>query len=109
MLSFLVKAALALVIGLTGAITGILLLPHSPPTVLQLITPPPGCASPCWQGIRPDVTPYQQAVKLLQANPRIVALDTRQQLSAGSSTFMWYIYWSWQDETDGLINGSLTI
>jgi hypothetical protein len=109
MMTFLLKATLVVVIGLTGLITGMLLLPHSPPTVLQLITPPPGCALPCWQGIRPDVTPYQEAVMLLQSNPHIVTLDTRQQLYAGSRSLIWYIYWSWRDENDGLISGSLMI
>jgi len=75
----------------------------------KLIAPPPDCVAPCWQGIRPAVTRYQEAVALLEANPNIVSIDTRQTLVAESRQYAWYIYWTWDDHSGEPMTGSLMI
>ena len=74
-----------------------------------MIEPPPGCANPCWQGIRPNLTSYQEAIHLLRSDAHFVKIDTGQDVHAAHSGLTWYIYWTWNDDSGQLVSGSLLI
>src|SRR3954469_20152185 len=104
------KLMLGLLLLLTALMGAARLLPRPDPPLFQLIEPPPGCAIPCWQGIRPDQTSYQDAIRLLQTNAHFVEIDTRQaSADAAQRRSMWYIYWTWNDDSGETISGSLMI
>src|SRR5262245_33970476 len=107
--AILVRGALIISLLLTGLIGAARFLPRAEHPLQQLIAPPVDCPVPCWQGIRPDETLYQDAIALLERNPHIVNIDTRQTLHALSPKYIWYIYWTWQDESGEEINGSLAV
>jgi hypothetical protein len=105
-----VKLTLVLLVLLTALMGAARLLPRPDLPMLQLIEPPPGCAIPCWQGIRPDQTSYQDAIHLLQTNAHFVEVDTRQAaVYAPQRRSIWYIYWTWNDDSGEAISGSLMI
>ena len=102
----LTTALLVLLTALTGVVYG---LPRTEFPLLQLIEPPPGCAIPCWQGIRPDETSYRDAIRLLQTNAHFV-IDSQQAADYGPERrAIWYIYWTWNDNSGQAVTGSLLI
>ncbi|MEO8398014.1 MAG: hypothetical protein ABI700_33780, partial [Chloroflexota bacterium] len=103
------KLTLGLLVLLTALMGAARFLPHSDPPLFRLIEPPPGCASPCWQGIHPDHTSYQEAIRLLQTDAHFVNIDTSQDVYATHPAFTWYIYWTWNDDSGQLVSGSLLI
>ncbi|MBI1256265.1 MAG: hypothetical protein GC204_02230 [Chloroflexi bacterium] len=110
MTTFCLKLTGALLVLLTVLIGTVYGLPHAASPLLQLIEPPPGCALPCWQGIRPDHTSYHDAIHLLQTDPHFVALDTRQAAAdAAQRRTIWYIDWTWNDDSGQVVSGSLVI
>jgi hypothetical protein len=104
-----VKMTLGLLALLTALMGAARFLPHAASPLLDLLAPLPGCSMPCWQGIHPGTTPYEEAIKLLEHNEQIVTIDTRQSMYAPSRRFIWYIYWTWNDHADDTISGSLMI
>ena len=104
-----VRVTLGLLALLTGLVGAVRLLPYAEHPLQQLIVPPEGCTAPCWQGIRPNQTAYEDAILLLEGNPHIINIDTRQSINALSPKYIWYIYWTWQDEAGDRINGSLSV
>src|SRR5664279_3116058 len=106
-----VKVTLGLLVLLSALVgaTHFLTRAADDPTLSHLLASPSGCAAPCWQGILPNSTDYQTAIDLLQSNPRIVQLDTRQTLYAGGIKVISYIYWTWRDNSGEAISGSLMI
>ncbi|MEP7291025.1 MAG: hypothetical protein ABI835_04545 [Chloroflexota bacterium] len=109
MVTIWVKMTLGLLALLTGLVGAARLLPYAEHPLQRLIAPPPGCPVPCWQGIRPDTTSYQDAIDLLEHNPNIIRIDTRQVINASSPRYLWYIYWEWHDDSGDPITGSLTV
>lgn len=74
-----------------------------------LVAPQPGCISSCWQGIHVNRTGYSEAIDLLRGNPRMVQVDTRQQIYAQNQQYIWYLYWTWQAETGETVRGSIAV
>ena len=109
MAAFWARLTLGILALLTGLVSASRFLPHAENPLEPLFAPPPGCALPCWQGIRPNETSDQAALDLLDRNPLIVQVDFRQQIYATSPRLIWYIYWTWQDESGEKIHGSLTV
>jgi len=109
MSAILARGALFILLLLTGLVAAARFLPYPEHPLQRLVTPPRGCPAPCWQGIRPDQTRYQDAIDLLERNPHIVNIDTRQTVYALSSKYIWYIYWTWQDESGAVVKGSLAV
>ena len=62
-------AALALIFSVT--ISAILAQPRDDAAIRAFFSPPQGCSSPCFLGIRPGVTTHDQAVALLSTQPWI--------------------------------------
>lgn len=105
-----VKVTLGLLALLTGLVAVMHVLPHAAPPLLHLLASAPDCAMPCWSGIRPGTTTYEAAITLLQNNPQIVQMDTRQTVYAERPRFAWYIYWTWDGGADEPpVKGSLLV
>lgn len=59
--------------------------------LLAFTLPPPGCAVPCWQHIRPGATPSREAVEQLRAHPWVGRVHT--QLSSLNDDG--WVTWDW--------------
>jgi hypothetical protein len=92
----------------TGLVAAVGLMPHGDSPIRELMTGVESCAAPCWQGIRPGVTTFREAVDLLAANTRIVRLDQRQRYH-GESVRVWYVRWAWQGSSGAEVTGTLMI
>lgn len=58
------------------------------------------CAAPCWQGIRPGVTPSFEAVAMLAALPWVTDLYTVQGIATSES----YVRWGWTGEQPAIVD-----
>ncbi len=89
------RIALLLII-LSMAATGLSrALPYNDDALRALLDAPVDCAAPCWSGIRPGVTPAQDAIALLKANPWVADIHALSEDEA--STGRDAIIWSWKD------------
>jgi hypothetical protein len=104
-----VKVTLGLLALLTGLVAVTHILPHAASPLLGLLASQPDCAMPCWIGIRPGKTAYYDAMTLLQNNPHITNIDSRQTIYASTQRFAWYIYWTWDNEGEPPVKGSLLV
>lgn len=80
---------LAVTLALLGSLTLALLRaqPYDAPAVRRLLTPPAGCAAPCWLGLRPGVSTLAEARRALERDPSFAYND---------SFARWgRIYWTW--------------
>jgi hypothetical protein len=64
----LVKSALALSVFFAVCISLIHMLPYNAPQLHVFLTPPEGCPMPCFMGIRPGVTTYDEALTILEGH-----------------------------------------
>lgn len=92
----------------TGLLAAVELIPHVESPMLELMRAPDGCSAPCWQGIRPGVTSYAGAIDLLDANPRIVRVESRRRYN-GDELGTWYIHWLWRDSAGADVSGNLMV
>ena len=95
---------LRLAIGLTLLFTALVGLvrtrPYDDTAIRAFVAPPPDCAAPCWQNIRPGTTSADNALLLLRASPRIerVAMDFSISRDEG------WLFWRWSaDQPDDLV------
>lgn len=95
MLRLLVRLAAILVIlltitsALTHAQTG------DDERLRKLLTPPDGCAMPCWQGIRPGETTAADAILALRSHPWVEGPTYLQGMGLATAS----VVWAWSDET----------
>lgn len=70
-------------------------------SVRDFLTPPAGCPSPCWMGIRPGVTDSLEAVETLKALPWVTNLYAIQGIVINDS----YIRWEWNGTQPPVVDG----
>src|SRR5262249_53188186 len=56
------------------------------------LLPPEGCAMPCWLGIQPGMTTYDQAIEILEAHPWVG------RVIAGPPAQATRIFFQWNDQ-----------
>jgi hypothetical protein len=87
------KPCLALLVGFAALIGLVHLQPQDFSSLLALVTPPEGCAPPCWQGIRPGETTADEAVAILEVHPWVTDISISGYLSDGRQQGS--ISWRW--------------
>jgi hypothetical protein len=80
------KLTVACNIVLFAAISAIHMLPFDPADLRAILTPPDGCPTPCFIGIRPGVTNRDEALAILQSH------GWAQKISQPNK----YLYWYWR-------------
>ncbi|MBI5667629.1 MAG: hypothetical protein HZC41_06440 [Chloroflexi bacterium] len=91
MVRWLLRLALALVIGFTITVGLIRARPYDGSAIRQFLLPPPGCPAPCWQGIRPGITNTDAVLRLLRDNPWVESIQPQFYLGYGNG----WITWQW--------------
>ncbi len=81
----------------------ILLISYPPPdqsALAAFFNTPPGCPTPCWQGIRPGVTTAQEAMDLLAAHPWVASVTATAGISDNPAhpANEGVIYWDWNGQ-----------
>ena len=105
MVRALLKPILPLMLLFTTVIGLVYALPGEDDNLLEsLIVPPDGCRAPCWQGIQPGVTPVNEAIERLEANPWIDHLIITESFGATHNGF---IGWVWSGQQPAPIDGRL--
>ena len=86
-LVFLLTLLFAVCIGVIRA------QPYDDSQLRAVLAPPEGCPMPCWQGIRPGVTPLGEARAILQSIPWVTDVELSGDVNVGvqyaSLTWMW--------------------
>lgn len=72
--------------------------PYNDNDLRAFLTPPNDCPMPCWQGIRPNVTPIENAVSILESHPWIDKIEPPV-LPYNKRT-----YWTWSQARPAFIN-----
>jgi hypothetical protein len=67
--------------------------PYDDSQLRAVLAPPDGCPMPCWQGIRPGITPLGEARAILQTNPWVTEVELSGDVNVGiqyaSLTWKW--------------------
>jgi hypothetical protein len=96
MCKLIVKAAAGLCLLLISLVGLARAQPNDDSAVRALFTPPPGCATPCWQGIEIGQATKAEALAILDEHPwigQIFASDTQ-------------ISWRWSGAQPALLDGT---
>lgn len=97
------KLMLALLISLMTAVALVRAIPYEDVGLQAILTPPEGCESPCFMGIRPGVTTIDEAVAILRDHAwvdsvLVFQLPSTRQIRAAR--------WTWSGQQPSLINAS---
>jgi hypothetical protein len=82
----LLKVALCFTVLFAGCIGLIRAQPYDDSELRTFLAPPEGCPAPCFMGIRPGITTYDEALAILRAHRWIGEISVPQ---AGSVTWRW--------------------
>jgi hypothetical protein len=87
----LLKAAFGLALGFALLIAIIVAQRSDDSNLRQFLLPPDGCPIPCWQGIRPGVTRWDEANQLLKSHPwvQLVVYYPGMDSNSGLITWTW--------------------
>ncbi|NDJ62710.1 MAG: hypothetical protein GYB67_16425 [Chloroflexi bacterium] len=96
MLSAVLKLALLLILLSGGGLALLRAQPNPDAARLALLTPPPGCAVPCWQGIQVGITEADTALRLLENHAWVDRVIAEPDL----------IIWRWNGTQPALIDGA---
>lgn len=66
-LAYLLARLALILIGVFAAAVGLVLFPRTAGQPPAFLIPPKGCPAPCFMGVRPGVTPAEDAIALLEA------------------------------------------
>ena len=74
MIRLIVRVIVGLALAFSLTMSAILAQPRDDAAMRAFFAPPSGCSAPCFLGIRPGVTTYDQALAILQVQPWIDAI-----------------------------------
>lgn len=94
MLRFYLKLILLFLITGWGIQLLICMQPHDDYDLRTLVTPD-NCTMPCFMGVRPGVTTFDEALAMLQSNRWVGNVEVLNQYQSGSTSKT--IYWWWND------------
>ncbi|MBI1258683.1 MAG: hypothetical protein GC204_14540 [Chloroflexi bacterium] len=94
MIQFILRTIFVLALSFALTVGAIVAQPRDDAAMRAFFAPPPGCAAPCFIGIRPGVTTYDQALAILRAQPWIDGIkDESNALS-----------WTWNGTQPGFVS-----
>jgi hypothetical protein len=86
-LAFMLSCAFGVVVLLIRA------QPYNDLELHNFLTPPEGCEAPCFLGIRPGISSFDEAVEILRVSPLVVALSDIHEYPNHQQS----ISWTWND------------
>jgi hypothetical protein len=93
LIRFLLKLTLLLTLIFAALVGLIRAQPYDDSELRAFLTPPDGCPMPCWQGIRPGITTFEEVRAIIENHPWITNIEYVGSVNESPQSAQ--IFWDW--------------